>query len=136
MCSSSPVAASGEQVVRPPEARVVEVPESVRPIFLAAGWAPGRRVAVQFDRVEHLQPFPLSAELLATFGGLSIGTSGAGRDCARSDIQFTARPSVRDRYAVAEMEAPGDDLFPLGRAQHEHVELFLDARGRLLMFCI
>ena len=115
---------------------MVEVPESVRPMFAAAGWSPGRRIPVRFDRVEHLQSCHLATELLAAFGGLSVGETGPGRDCATCDIQFTDCPSVADRCSVVKREVPGDDLFPLGRAHREHLELFLDARGRLVVFCI
>jgi hypothetical protein len=113
---------------------MIELPESIRPLFLFAGWYPGRQTSIRFDRVEGLRSFPLAASLLLTFGGLKVGRCGPGRDCARSDIHFTANPSVDGRYAVAELESPGDDLFPLGTAHHEHSELFLDAQGRLFEY--
>jgi hypothetical protein len=112
----------------------VELPESVRPLFAAAGWHFDRRIAVQFDRVQDLLSYPLAAPLLQTFGGLQVGECGGGRDWAASDVQFTNRPSVDDRYAVADLEQPGDDLFPLGMAHRQHLELFLDACGRLVVY--
>ncbi len=112
----------------------MELPESVRPLFAAAGWCPDRRITVQFDRVQGLRSYALTAPLLQTFGGLHVGKCGAGRDCAASDVQFTSRPSVDDRYAVADLERLGDDLFPLGMAHGQHLELFLDVCGRLLIY--
>jgi hypothetical protein len=105
-------------------------------MFLASGWHPGRRVTVRFDRVENLRPFPLAAELLAAFGGLCVGVTGPGRDCATSDIEFTSCSSANDRYAVDKRESSGDDLFPLGQAHRRHLELFLDSQGRLIAFCV
>lgn len=55
---------------------------------------------------------------------------------ATSDIAFTTRPTPADRDAVAELEVPGDDLFPVGVAHRAYLELFLDARGRLLAYGI
>jgi hypothetical protein len=103
-------------------------------MFLAAGWYPGRRVAVRFDRVQTLRTFPLAAELLQAFAGLRVGSCGPGRNHSTSDIEFTSRPSVEDRYAVAQLESPGDDLFPLGEAHVRHMELFLDVWGRLVVY--
>jgi hypothetical protein len=113
---------------------MVDVPRSVRDHFLAAGWHPGRHVPIHFDRLETLRSYPLAAELLATFGGLHVGECGPGRDCAKSDIEFTLLPSQNDRYAVIDEESPGDDLFPLGEAHRRHYQIFLDARGRLVVY--
>ncbi len=115
---------------------MAEVPDNVRPLFLAAGWYPGRHVGVRFDRVEGLRSFPAAAPLLVSFGGLRVGASGPGRDCAASDIEFTLKPSAGARYAVGKLESPGDDLFPLGMAGNRHLDLFLDARGRLWAYCV
>ncbi|MGI8979353.1 MAG: SUKH-3 domain-containing protein [Pirellulaceae bacterium] len=113
---------------------MVVVPDSVLPLFLAAGWYSNRRVVVCFDRLASLRSYSMAAELLETLGGLHIGTCGPGRHCATSDIEFTLSPSIDHRYAVGEMETPGDDLFPLGEAHKRHMELFLDARGRLMVY--
>lgn len=113
---------------------MVIVPESVLPLFLAAGWHPARRVDICFDGVQSLRSYSMGAELLGTFGGLQVGTCGPGRDFAKSDIEFTLTPCIEDRSAVAELETPGDDLFPLGEAHRSHMELFLDARGRLMVY--
>jgi hypothetical protein len=80
---------------------MIDVPERVRPLFLAAGWYTGRRIPISCDRIEALQSYPLAVEVVRTFGGLRVGTCGPGRDCARSDIEFTASASADDRYAVA-----------------------------------
>jgi hypothetical protein len=115
---------------------VVDLPESVRRLFLAAGWRPGRDVAIACDGLETLRSYPLAAEVLRSFSGLHVGTCGPGRDCATSDILFTTRPSRDGRWCVIDRESPGDDLFPLGQASRAHMEVFLDAQGRLFVYMV
>jgi SUKH-3 immunity protein len=62
----------------------IEVPESVRPLFLAAGWHPGRRVPVP-STVPIGHPV---AMILAEFGGLIVGKGGAGVECAAGEACF------------------------------------------------
>lgn len=115
---------------------MVGVPESVRPLFFGAGWRPGRDMPIACDALESLRSYPLAARVLRAFGGLHVGACGPGRDCATSDIVFTTCPSRDDRFSIIDPESPGDDLFPLGEASRGHLELFLDARGRLLAYAV
>jgi hypothetical protein len=63
---------------------MVELPESVRPLFVAAGWHPGRRVPVSSAvPADHS-----AAMILAEFGGLTVGSPGEGEECATDDIAF------------------------------------------------
>lgn len=62
----------------------MNIPVSVRPLFVAAGWQSGRRVCVDV-RVPHLHP---AHGLLQEVGGLGVGCSGTGLECARSDLAF------------------------------------------------
>lgn len=100
-------------------------------MFESAGWFPGRRVEVKYDRLDPLASLAIADAILREFAGLQVGKAGPGRDCAASDIEFYLRPSVDHRYAVAELEPDGADLFPLGEAMNGHTELFLDAAGRV-----
>jgi SUKH-3 immunity protein len=115
---------------------VIDLPASVRPLFIAAGWRPGRALSIVCDELEALRSYPLATEVLGAFGGLHVGKCGHGRDCATSDILFTTRPSREGRWCVIDRESPGDDLFPLGEAHRAHLELFLDAQGRLFAYAI
>lgn len=111
------------------------LPESVTPWFRAAGWFPGRRAWFTWCRgLKRLCSFSLGAALIHEFGGLRVGRVGPGEECATSDLQFHRCPSDADRYSVAELEAPGDDLFPLGLAHRGYMELFIDRRGRLWVY--
>lgn len=81
--------------------------------------------------MKELASFPLGTALIREFGGLRVGRSGPGLERVASDVVFFRQPSAAHRYAVAEMESPGDDLFPLGEAHDGHMEIFIDTRGRL-----
>jgi hypothetical protein len=55
-------------------ATATEIPKSVSPLFIEAGWYPGRRVVVSAAiPVNHR-----AAALLAEFGGLTVGRTGDG----------------------------------------------------------
>ncbi len=110
------------------------VPESCRALFESAGWSPGRRVDVPYDRLRSLGSFSQADAILREFAGLRVGISGLGRECAASDIEFYAHPSADHRYAVAELEPIGSDLFPLGAAHNRHMELFIDVAGRVFAY--
>jgi hypothetical protein len=103
-------------------------------MFLAAGWFPGRRAwFTRFPGLRALASFRRGAELIREFGGLQVGQSGPGQDRAASDVVFYRWPSAAHRDGLAELESPGDDLFPLGEAHRGHMDVFVDARGRLLV---
>jgi hypothetical protein len=80
--------------------------------------------------LEALRSFAVADVLLRQFSGLRVGSTGGGRECATSDIEFYTEPSSDHRYAVAKLEADGSDLFPLGQAQHEDIDIFVDASGQ------
>lgn len=113
------------------------MPESVRPQFLATGWFPGRRAWFTFSSgLKSLASYQQGSALVSAFGGLRVGHSGPGQECATSDVAFYRWPTAAHRESVVEMESPGDDLFPLAEAQVGYLELFVDARGRLLVYAV
>lgn len=64
---------------------MIELPESVRPRFVAAGWFPARQVAVS-TAVPADHP---AATILAAFGGLTVTPEcNAGEECATNDLAF------------------------------------------------
>ena len=63
-----PVGSAAEGVM------VVDLPERIRPRFIAAGWFPGRRVAVS-AAVPTDHP---AAAVLAAFGGLTVAPDRKG----------------------------------------------------------
>lgn len=101
-------------------------PFSLRALFEQAGWFPGRQVRIS-ARAPKGHP---ARDILSSFAGLSVGTSGAGLECAKSDIAF------RDQDSEIDVEAQwsshlGSQLICVGGQHHEHGELFIDSRGRV-----
>ncbi len=67
------------------DSHLMDIPESVRSIFLAAGWQSGRRISVD-SRVPEFHP---AHSILQGVGGLHVGRSDpAGIECGRSDLEF------------------------------------------------
>jgi hypothetical protein len=64
---------------------MIELPESVRPLFIAAGWRQWRRVAVP-SSVPAEHP---AAAILAALGGLTVYPDRKlGEECAPDDLAF------------------------------------------------
>lgn len=68
--------------------------------------------------------------VLSAYGGLRIGVSGAGRDCAASDIELFIAPSRWDVELVEKWRDVTGPLTPVASAHNEHMEVFLDQQGR------
>jgi hypothetical protein len=104
---------------------VIELPASIRHSFLASGWAPGRRIAVSSAvAADH----PAHA-ILAEFGGLMVGESGCGEECAKMDVMFQALwpdSSIRvwEELLVTQLIGVADVC-------QKHEELYVDHHGRL-----
>ncbi len=71
---------------------VVPLPPSIEPMFVAAGWRPMRREAVD------LQGRPLAIfhakQVTDEFGGLCVGAEGPGQAMATSRICFYREPQL------------------------------------------
>jgi hypothetical protein len=105
-------------------------PSSVMRLFEQAGWAPGRSVGVDAAALADLPHNQHAFVVLSSFGGLRVGISGAGRDCAASDIEFFTAPSKWDVELVEKWRGLTGPLTPIASAQNEHMEVFLDQQGR------
>jgi hypothetical protein len=105
---------------------MVEIPESVRPRFVAAGWHPGRRVTVSLA-VPADHP---AAVILAAFGGLTITPDReAGEECAPDDLAFQ---ELFPDESVTEVWSRllGIRLVGVAEMHHGHGELYVGADGR------
>jgi hypothetical protein len=101
-------------------------PPSLCSLFEQAGWLPGRHVPVS-SRVPGNHP---AQAVLASFSGLTVGSSSAGIECAASDIEF------RDEGSQITAEARwgqylNSQLIFVGYQHNEHGALFIDSRGRV-----
>jgi hypothetical protein len=84
--------------------------------------------------LKRLASFPLGRALVREFGGLHVGQNGPGENCATSDIRFHRSPTAAHRESILDLESTGEDFFPLAEAQLGYLELFINARGRLLTY--
>ena len=104
---------------------MIEIPAAVRAMFAAAGWYPGRTVGISSS----IPPDHPAAAVLTQFGGLLIGTSGPGEECATSDIAFQEillKDSGLDLWA----SLLRSDLVGVAEMSHAHEELYIDRNGR------
>jgi hypothetical protein len=62
----------------------VQIPQSIQPLFVAAGWQSNRRVPVN-PNVPVGHP---AHDILSELGGLHVGQRGPGIECATSDVKF------------------------------------------------
>jgi hypothetical protein len=105
---------------------MVEVPGSIRSRFVAAGWHPGRRVAVS-SAVPAEHP---AAAILAAFGGLTVTPDrDAGEECAPDDLTFR---ELRPDESITGVWAGllGTQLIGVAQMHHGHGELYVAADGR------
>jgi len=118
---------------------MIELPISVRPLFVAAGWHPGRTISrapgvrPQCSRfADLLKSDHPAVAILAEFGGLHVGQSGTGEECATSDVAFRhLHPGefVLDVWG----KLLATELVGIAEVQNRHAELYVDRSGRC--FC-
>jgi hypothetical protein len=67
---------------------------------------------------------------LEAFGGLKVGNTGAGAECASSDIEFGLPPSD-DEDVDAWQTALKTEFVCLGEIHHGHGQLWTAGKGRM-----
>jgi hypothetical protein len=104
---------------------MTELPHDVRHFFIAAGWHVGRRVTIPSE-VPSNHP---AAVILSEFSGLTVGQTGAGEECATSDVEF--RPIWPDD-GILDIWGGLLKTRLIGVAEyyHRHGELYVDDYGR------
>jgi SUKH-3 immunity protein len=105
---------------------MVDVPQSVRPRFITAGWYPGRRVPVS-ETVPADHP---AAAILAAFGGLTVTPDReAGEECASDDLAFR---ELSPDVSIIEVWAGllGTRLVGVAEMHRGHGELYVATDGR------
>ena len=108
------------------EKHIVDIPESVRPLFDAAGWKPGRAVPVD-GRVPGLHP---AHDILRELGGLRVGRSGRGIECACSDLRFRFVEDEDDGILSSWTGLLRSELVAVAEVHNSHGLLILDSAGR------
>jgi SUKH-3 immunity protein len=111
--------------------RMLSIPSSVEPLFLRAGWrAPAQPRAMRGAASAEGH----AAAVIASFGGLRVGAVGAGRDLAASDVHFYAEPQCEETSLVEPWSARLGNLAAVASAHHDHMIIFVDAKGRFYAF--
>jgi hypothetical protein len=103
---------------------MTELPQTVRPVFLAAGWHSGRRADV-FAMVPSNHP---ASAILIEFGDLIVGDQGAGQECAKSDVAF--KYFEPDGLTSIWAHLLGERLIGIANTANGHAELYVDSSGR------
>jgi hypothetical protein len=104
---------------------MIEVPITVHPLFVAAGWYPGRTVSLS-SAIPADHP---AAPILTNFSGLRVGTTGPGEECAASDVAFQELP-MEDATRKAWAGLLGTELIGIAEVHNEHGALYIDRAGR------
>jgi hypothetical protein len=104
---------------------VIEVPATVRPLFVAAGWRPGRRIApAPGMRLDHP-----AAAILAELDGLLVGQTGPGEECARGNLAFCQLPP--DEFVLDVWgKLLSTQLVGIAEVHHAHAGLYIDSSSR------
>jgi SUKH-3 immunity protein len=104
---------------------VVELPDSVRQSFVAAGWQPERQVAVP-SSVPAEHP---AAAIVAALGGLNVVPNRkSGEECAPNDLAF--REVTLDDYINVWATLLGTLLVGIAEVHDGHGELYVATDGR------
>lgn len=107
------------------EGNIMDIPAGVRPLFTAAGWQSGRRVRVH-GRVPQLHP---AHDVLREVGGLHIGQSEPGIECARSDLEFGFCEADHEILSTWS-ELLRSRLIVVAEVHNRHGRLIVDEVGR------
>ncbi|KHT26520.1 hypothetical protein RC98_12400 [Pectobacterium carotovorum subsp. carotovorum] len=104
----------------------IEIPESVLPLFHAAGWPRAETQPIPpFVPENH----PASAILLA-FSGLTVGECDAGEECASGDIIFGGSEDLQEDETLLEWQGIlSSTLILVGETHHSHGALLMDSTG-------
>ncbi len=109
-------------------------PHKVQTLLRAAGWVPGRAVALQSDLPNGFVLFPRAKEVLEEFGGMHIGRVGPGKECATSDVEINPALAAGLSLCSASRTDAGALLYPIGEFHHGHAILLIDDTGRVHMY--
>ena len=103
----------------------MDIPVSVQTLFMAAGWQSGRRARVD-GRVPERHP---AYSILQEVGGLHVGRSDTGIECARSDLEFSFC-EVDQEILLTWGELLRSQLIEVAEVGNRHGWLIVDEAGR------
>jgi SUKH-3 immunity protein len=109
------------------------MPKSILPLFVKAGWFEGRNTGLKPSNQNQLV-----ADIFAEFGGLQVGESGGGRDCAKSDVCFfnNADETIDEDDDYKHFQKQVGQLSLIADAQHNHEQVLVAENGQFYVFTI
>lgn len=106
---------------------MINLPMELMAEFVKAGWNQSRKIEVP----SFIPPDHPAKQVLAQFGGLTVGKCEPGIECATSDIVFRASQMDEGDNELAVWQRLLDTtLVSIGEVHHGHGELFLSADSR------
>jgi hypothetical protein len=105
---------------------LIELPESLSPLFLAAGWPSISTVPLPY----YVPPEHPAAALLEQLTGVHVGICGAGEECATSDVAFGTFEHLHGSEGFLEWQQRlSSTLVSIAEIHHGHGALLMDEMG-------
>ena len=76
----------------------------------------------------------LAKAVIAEFSGLQVGSVGAGREQARSNVHFYSKPRPEVSAVVEPWHAKLGHLSAVATAHNDHIVIFVGCRGKYYAF--
>ncbi|WP_445354794.1 SUKH-3 domain-containing protein [Microbulbifer sp. EKSA008] len=108
--------------------------EYLNKLFVDAGWYEGRDIELEDLRDIDTGSHSAAVKILKEYGGLSVGETGPGRECAASDIEFYTRPRYEADGMCEEWEGKVGHLVAIASAHHQHIMVLVDSQSNLYIF--
>jgi hypothetical protein len=106
------------------------IPASIEAIFVRAGWQP--RPAKAPDALS--EPSALVQLIIAEFGSLHVGKTGAGQELAASDVHFFASPDASIDQVADNWTKGLGRLVAFATAHNEHMFLYAGPGAKIYAF--
>lgn len=109
----------------------MEFTDDVAHDLTAGGWYAARQVTSAEAHFVGQTPHP-AVWALANLDGLQVGSKGAGKECARSEVTFKFIET--SEYVLVWARRLNTRLVGLAEVDHGYGELYMDAHGRCFVY--
>ena len=103
---------------------MMKIPGDVEAEFVAAGWSPMR-----CNTLENQVGNPHAKVIFESFGGLDVGSCGAGLKLARSNVRFLTHHVPAKSQVVSAWKPILGDLTAVADAHNDHMIVFVAEDG-------
>ena len=134
MCQEGTPSAPLTQALSPIELIIMTTEEYLQKLFTKSGWYEGRSILLEDLQERDCLSHENAINILKEFGGLSVGETAPGRECAASNIDFYLRPWY-EAYRICERwEASAGKLTAIASAHHQHILLMVNTKNDLYIY--